>query len=444
MQRRLNSAERNLDNPWPPLGRAWFTVFALLVAYTCSYIDRQILTLLVDPIRSDLNISDTTFSLLAGIAFSIFYTVMGLPLARLSDRGSRRLIVMVGVVFWSIMTVACGFANTFIGLFIARIGVGIGEAALTPAAYSIIADSFPPHKRARALAAYSMGPYIGSGLAMIIGGQVVKALTGNPVPGLQDFAPWQAAFIVVGAPGLLVAALFLLVREPKRLGATASLELTGAPAFLLKERRTFIPLMMGFSVFGIAVVAFLSWMPSVLIRQHDWSAGDAGFAIGTLLLAFATPGVYVGGWLSDHFSGRGRADAPVLIGLVAMVIVAPFAFAAPVLRDSTLLLGAAGVSAFVFGIINGLPAAALQLLTPNHLRARVAAVYFLIGSLTSLGFGPTLVALLNDHVVDGDIGLALGLVCGATVAAGAAMLWMGLAAFQDSAKRTVSWQEISA
>jgi MFS family permease len=154
---------------WPHPGWAWFAVAALMVAYTSSFIDRQILTLLVQPIRADLTISDTQFSLLAGIAFSLFYTVMGVPLARLADRGSRRWIIFWGIVVWSVMTVACGLANSFWALFAARIGVGIGEAALSPAAYSMISDYFPPRQRARALAVYSMAPYIGAGLALMIG-----------------------------------------------------------------------------------------------------------------------------------------------------------------------------------------------------------------------------------------------------------------------------------
>lgn len=208
--------------PWPSPLRAWIVVGLLMVAYTSSFIDRQIMSLLVEPIRADLGITDTQFSLLAGLAFSIFYSVMGLPLGWLADRMSRRMIILVGMIAWSIMTALCGLATSFLALFIARVGVGIGEAALSPAAYSLISDYFPPERRARAISAYAMGPYLGSGLALIIGGQVIEAASRMgpfTIEGLGTFAPWQAVFFAVGLPGVIIALLFLLIREPERRGS---------------------------------------------------------------------------------------------------------------------------------------------------------------------------------------------------------------------------------
>lgn len=430
---------------WPSPTLAWFAVAVLMVAYTSSFIDRQILTLLVDPIRRDLAISDTQFSLLAGIAFSLFYTLMGLPLARLSDRGSRRMIVLVGVAVWSLMTVACGFAASFWGLFAARIGVGIGEATLSPAAYSLISDYFPPERRARALAVYSMGPYVGAGLALIIGGQVIDMLTAAPpiaLPVLSELAPWQTAFVLVGAPGLLIAALFLLVREPPRRGVAKTTQAQqGLGAFMWSRRAALAPLILGFSVFGIAGVSYMAWTPAVLIRLHGWTPGQVGLGYGAILLCLSTPGVLLGGWLSDKLSAKGHTDAPVRVAALTMLASAPFAAIAPFLADTRQMLVMLAIASFGFGMVNGLPAAALQAIAPNQLRAQVTAAYFLIGNLISLGLGPTLVAGLSDGLLGGRIGASLGLVGGAALLLAAGLLAWSLFAFRTSVAKAAVWQE---
>ncbi|OYX57303.1 MAG: hypothetical protein B7Y86_06250 [Brevundimonas subvibrioides] len=396
---------------WPHSGWAWFAVAALMVAYTSSFIDRQILTLLVQPIRADLTITDTQFSLLAGIAFSLFYTVMGVPLARLADRGSRRWIIFWGIVVWSVMTVACGLANSFWALFAARIGVGIGEAALSPAAYSMISDYFPPRQRARALAVYSMAPYLGAGLALMIGGAVIDAIAqagAMQLPFVGELAPWQQTFVLVGAPGLLIAALFIIVREPPRHGVTRSGAQAGVLKYMWSRKATFYVLIMAFSIFGMAGISYLAWAPAVLIRQHGMTPAEVGFAYGAVLLAAATPGVLVGGWMTDWFANKGRSDAPVRVA-----------------------------------VMNSLPATALQAVAPNQLRAQITAIYFLIGNLISLGLGPTIVAAISDNLLGGDenIGLSLAIVSGVTIAIAAFLLGRALKPFRDSVEEAREWQE---
>jgi MFS family permease len=431
--------------PWPTPARAWFAVAALMIAYTSSFIDRQILNLLVEPIQADLGISDTQFSLLAGIAFSLFYTLMGLPLARLSDRSSRRIIIMVGIVVWSLMTVACGFANSFLGLFVARIGVGIGEAALSPAAYSLIADYFPPERRARAMGAYAMGPYLGAGLAMIIGGQVIDSLARmGPIEafGLGGFAPWQLAFMIVGVPGILIAMLFLAVREPARRGLAASQARPGLTVFMWGRRKMFGLLIMGFSIFGIAAISYLAWMPALFIRSHGWTPGQVGLAYGSILLIFSAPGVFVGGWLTDRLTMRGRTDAPIRVAAWTLLGLTPFCIATPLLGNTDLVLVSLAAASFGFGMLNGLPGPALQLVAPNQLRAQVVAAYFLIGNLVSLGLGPTLVAWISDSLLGGpsNIGIALSIVAGAAAATAATLLGLSLRAFRDSVAAAQAWQ----
>src|SRR5216683_2185076 len=210
----LNSTEGELS-----LRYAWYVVFILMVCYTLSFVDRQILSLLVGPMKRDLAISDTRIGLLQGLAFALFYGLMGLPLGRLADTRNRRNVIIVGVVLWSFLTGACSTARSFWSLFVARIGVGVGEATLSPSAFSLITDYFPKEKLGAALSVYSMGIFIGSGLALIAGGSVVDAVTRMPavtVPLLGTVAPWRFTFLIVGAPGLVIALLLYTVREPSR------------------------------------------------------------------------------------------------------------------------------------------------------------------------------------------------------------------------------------
>jgi MFS family permease len=398
-----------------------------MVAYTSSFIDRQIMSLLVEPIRADLGITDTQFSLLAGLAFSIFYSVMGLPLGWLADRMSRRLIILVGMIAWSIMTALCGLATSFLALFLARVGVGIGEAALSPAAYSLISDHFPPERRARAISAYAMGPYLGAGLALIIGGQVIEAASrfgSIELAGLGVFEPWQIVFFAVGLPGIVIALLFLLIREPERRGLAPKSADIGLIAFIGRRRTLFLLLFLGFSVFGIAGISFLVWIPAVAIRVHGWSPGDIGLAYGVILLLLSVPGVYVGGWISDLLTTRGLIDAPLIVAITVMLSLTPLVVITPIMDDITWMLATLSLVSFGFGMLNGLPGTTLQLVVPNQLRGQIIAAYFLIGTMMSLGIGPTIVAFVSDTFLGGpsQIGVSLAIVSGITIVASAAML----------------------
>lgn len=430
---------------WPSSAWAWFAVAALMVAYTSSFIDRQILSLLVQPIRADLGITDTQFSLLAGLAFSLFYTLMGVPLAKLADRGSRRMIIFVGIVVWSVMTVACGLANSFWALFAARIGVGIGEAALSPAAYSMISDYFPPARRARALAVYSMGPYLGAGLALMIGGGVIDLIARSgslDLPLMGHLEPWQQTFALVGAPGLLIALLFLIVREPPRHGVAKAAAEAGVLKYMWSRKATFYTMIMAFSIFGMAGISYLAWIPATFIRQYGWEPSQVGVAYGAILLFGATPGVLVGGWLTDKLAARGRKDAPLYAAVLALILALPFAVATPFMPTATLALCGLAVFSFFAGVMNSLPATALQAVSPNQLRAQVTAIYFLIGNLISLGLGPTVVAALSDRVLGGSqhIGQALGIVSGVTLAVAIALLIRTLPSYRASVYEAAAWQ----
>ncbi|MDE0365860.1 MAG: MFS transporter, partial [Gammaproteobacteria bacterium] len=247
----------------------WYVVVILMLAMVVSFIDRQVITLLVEPIRTDLGISDTKMSLLMGFAFAIFYVTMGVPIARLSDRYSRRLIIAAGIFLWSVATAACGLARSFAQLFTARVFVGVGEATLTPAAYSMIADYFPPNRLGRAIGVYATGVYIGSGLALVLGGAAIRLITQSgfmDLPLVGTLVPWQLTFIVVSIPGLLIVLLMMFtVREPvrKNLAETteASIPIREIARFMWTNRGTFGSIFFGYATGGMAFYGFMGWVP---------------------------------------------------------------------------------------------------------------------------------------------------------------------------------------
>ena len=282
---------------------AWFVVAILMMAYVFSFVDRQILNLMVGPIRKDLGISDTEMSLLMGFSFAIFYTIMGIPLGRMADSKSRRGLVTVGIIVWSVMTALCGLAKHYWQLFIFRIGVGVGEAALSPAAYSMIADYFPPSKRATAISVYSMGIYIGSGIAFLLGGLIVEFVTAQgavTLPVLGETRPWQVVFYVLGASGLLFSFAFLLIKEPKRSGAgtAAVVPIKEVVAYLKLNRRTVLSHNIGFAMIAFCSYGTAAWIPTYFVRVHGWSIGQVGLVFGLIVMIFGSLGIVPGGRLS--------------------------------------------------------------------------------------------------------------------------------------------------
>src|SRR4051794_33006831 len=271
------------DDSYPPLAYAWYVVGVLTVAYVVSFVDRQILNLLVEPIERDLGIGDTQMSLLMGFSFAVFYTLFGIPLGRLADSRSRRVIIAVGIASWSVLTAGCGLARKFWQLALLRMGVGVGEASLSPAAYSLIADYFRPERRATAMGVYSMGIYVGSGLAFILGGLVVRFASGREQFDLPLVGPtraWQLIFFVIGLPGLLVSLLVLAtVREPARRGARAargvgaggSVPLAEVWAYLSANRATFAYLNVGVACLTVSSYGMSGWVPTLFARKYGWT-----------------------------------------------------------------------------------------------------------------------------------------------------------------------------
>lgn len=406
----------------PRLGYAWYTVCVLTVCYTLSFIDRQIFGLLVGPIKSEFGVSDTQIGLLGGLAFSLFYTLLSLPLGRLVDSYSRRTIIGLGVFFWSLMTSACAVAPGYAGLFLARMGVGVGEAALAPAAVSMISDSFPNEQLGSAMSFYGIGIYLGSGLAMLLGGAVVAMVTQIPtimVPVFGEIASWRATFMVVGLPGLLVAFWAYSLREPRRKnailaqdGRTANLTVVATVAEVAKRWQSVAGIALGLLFQAIALYAFMLWSPATLQRSFDWTPQSTGLVMGVVVLVGGSAGMLMGGKLSDRGLRLGRRDAALRTAALSSVAGSlVFAALAAALRNDL-----ATVAVFFFGVtLLAMPAgscyAAAQMVFPNQVRGQAMALILFIANLGGLTLGPLLPGVLNDFVFrdEGALGLSLGI-----------------------------------
>ena len=433
--------ESNVHERGNSMAYPWFVVAILMVAYVFSFVDRQILNLLVAPIRRDLGISDTQMSLLMGFSFAIFYTILGIPLGRLADRWSRRGLIAAGVVVWSLMTALCGMAQTYLQLFLYRIGVGVGEATLSPAAYSMIADYFPPERRATAISVYSMGIYLGSGLAFLLGGLVIQFAVAQgavSLPLVGDVRPWQVVFFVLGGSGILFSLAFLLVREPPREGVLVhgSVPFSEVVAHLWLNRRTVLCHNIGFAMIAFCSYGTAAWVPSFFIRTFGWKAGEVGIIYGLIVMLFGCTGILFGGWLTDRWLRLGKTDAALRVGILA-AIIATIGGVYLLVGDGTLAAILMVPAVFALGMPFGAAPAAIVAIVPNQMRGQTAAVYLFIVNLIGLGVGPTAVALVTDYVFANDLALKWSMLIVGTVAnlAAIALLWAGLKPYRDTIAR---------
>lgn len=400
------------DPAYPRPVVAWGVVAALFVAYIFSFIDRMIIGLLVEPIKADLSLSDTQISLLQGMAFALFFTIAGLPIGRLIDRAPRMKVVAAGIALWSLMTALCGTVTSYWQFFVARMGVGVGEAVLSPAAYSIISDSFPRRRLGLAMGVYGLGSAIGAGLAFMIGAVVITLVTqaGDiTLPVFGTMQPWQFAFVCAGLPGLLVALLFLILPEPAREGIA---DKTPPPVVPLGEvvshvgRRggLFWSIFIGVSAVNFSVLGSVSWLPAMLMRAFGLEMHDAGYLAGGLLILGGLIGMIGGGMVMDRY-GDGAPHARMKFCAWATAAGTLGAAAFPLVPS----LGGFAIAFVLFfsaaAVTVGAAPSTLQQLTPNRMRATVSAAYVFVINLVGLGLGPTATALLGDTLFPFESGI---------------------------------------
>lgn len=385
----------------------WYVVTVLMVVSVLGYIDRLVLGFLVDPIKADLALSDTQMGVLTGVAFALFYVIMGLPLGRWIDTGRRTGILSLCVALWSVMTAACGAAVNFLTLFVGRMGVASGEAALNPAAVSIISDLFPRDRSALPISIFSLGIYIGGGLALILGGQLIDLFNQMgtvTLAGLGDVSAWRLVFFAVGLPGIAVAVLlFVTVREPERhlLGeadTAAGASMAGVFAYLKEQRRLYIWLFGGTLTFGFYLYAVIGWYPAMLMRTYGLEPGDAALGYGLVYLVFGVAGALSVGPLTGFLRRRGVDEAAAVLCFAAMLVMALPAALGPLAPSAWLCLACFALTKYCWALTITTAFVAIAEVTPNTLRGLMTSVFMAAMNVTGGALGAVIVGVLSDNV----------------------------------------------
>ena len=396
---------------------AWYVVAVLLILNVSSFIDRQVMALMVTPIKADLALTDTQMGYLLGPAFAATFAFSAFIVGRMADRRSRPAIIAWGVAAWSVMCTASGVANTYAQLFAARVGVGIGEATLSPTANSLIADYFPPEKLATAMSVFTSGVFIGSGLAYFIGGAVIEAVSNlEPwrLPFFGEIRAWQRVFLIVGGPGMLLALLAMTIREPRRNRAASAPPIhafTGAEvlAWLRRHGRAYLTFGAAISIYSIVNFGTAFWFPAFFERSHGWSPGKVGLLMGGATAIFGMLGVIAGGRLADRFKLRGRPDGNLLVLIISAVVSIVAGLPLYLTSSEPVLLAALIVTNIVAAAPFGAAAAAMAEMSPGPMRGQAAALLVFLLNFVGLGLGPPAVALVTDNVFadPAKVGLSL-------------------------------------
>lgn len=406
------------EQPYPSRRYGAYVVSVLALAFFMSYLDRQIVTLLLPSLRTSLSVSDTQVSLIQGMAFASVYVFAGLPMGWIADHTNRRNLIVVGITFWTLATLACGFAQNLWQLFAARMAVGLGEACLSPAALSLMADYFRPAQRGRTAALMMTGAPIGSAASLVIGGMLLTSLTHGAAAALipQGWAPWQIVFLAIASPGLLVAILVATIKEPPRRSDLAISRQGGTQVRLVDFfRNNSGTLALFYGVVGCTALlsfAVASWAPTMLMRIYGMGPTQAGGIFGGILLVVAVISGVCSGFISDGFVRRWPFSGRALIPLIVFPIEIGTQTTLILTTNPVVVVFALAVSVCNMALIGTSFYPALQDLFPNQLRGRAFAILTLVGSVVGMGCGPTLVALVTDHVFHDEMMLqkSLGLV----------------------------------
>ncbi|MDX2056280.1 MAG: MFS transporter [Gemmatimonadales bacterium] len=388
--------------PWDlyPPRRRWTFLAVLFLVSTSNYVDRNIIGVLLKPIKREFGVSDTMLGLLTGFSFAIFYATLGIPVARWADRGDRKIILTVSLAAWSVMTAFCGMAQSFVQLALARIGVGAGEAGALPPAQSLIADYYPPAERGKALGTFMMSSMAGYVLGVVVGGQIAQAYG------------WRAAFLTVGLPGLLLAVVTYLVldeprRQPRFAVAQASMEPLRTSIKALMAKRSFVDITIAMVLYFLMAYGAFVFTVSYLIRTHGLSVGRASAIFGTVSTVTAVIGSLVGGALADRLARRHISWLARLPGWVLILALPAYelAFSVRSLAMTVVFLGIGG--SLLTGAIPSM-FAALHAVCGSARRAMSVAVIFFFANLIGTGLGPIITGRLSDYFA-ASVGPAEGL-----------------------------------
>lgn len=433
---------------------AYWTLFVLGVVVMFTVLDRQILSLMIVPIKEDYGISDTQIALLLGAAFSLPYAIAGLPIARFADVTNRRNLIAACIAFWSLMTICCGLAQSYWQLMAARMGIGAGESGYGPAAWSILTDTFPREKVALATGTMAIGAQAGTGLALIIGGSALALVAHFPpveVPLVGTLRPWQWSFLIVGTPGIFWAVFLLFaIKEPKRRGKIyadgakpKSVPVKEVFAYMWENFRTYTAVIGGHSMKYLFALGTTAWMPTLFVREFGWSLTKIGLIQGVLIMAVGPIGLVLGGKLSEYMANKGVPGTNMRIVFFGMLVTVPLSITFPLMSSPWLVLGLYGLNLFISSLGSGPATAAAQVITPNSMRAQISAVKLFSSNVIAFALGPLIVALFTDYVFKDPQDLKYSMSLAAVVLGPPAILivWQGLKPYARMYERTASMFE---
>lgn len=437
--------------PAPPIAQSWpsrpaslYSLFVLTIVVMFTVLDRQILALMIEPVKADFGISDTQAALLLGAAFSLTYAVAGLPIARIADRTNRRNLVAICIAFWSLSTVACGITQNYFQLFLARLGIGVGEAGYGPATWSIVTDSFPREKVAFATGTLAIGATVGTGLALFMGGAVLGLVEHLPVVHLPwggVMRPWQWAFVVVGAPGLIWALVVLTTHEPARRGlsrgAQQSVPVRDVARYMIDDWRAYLAVIGGLSMKLLMILGIAQWMPTFYHRQFGWELSNVGLITGGIAMVLSPIALLLGGKISEIWMRQGKSDANLRIVFYGLLFSVPCFVTAPLLPNPWMVIACNSTAIFIAALGTGPAIAAFQLITPNQMRAQVSSVSQFCTNVIAFALGPLIVAVFTDYLFHDPQQLKYSIsLCSAILGPIAILLtWQGLKPYARSFER---------
>ncbi len=426
---------------YPPRRAGYSAVVVMTLAQVFAFIDRQIPAMLVEPIKQDFSLNDSQIALLGGAAFSIFYAIMALPIGYAVDRYKRVNVLGTGIFVWSLMTTLAGLANSFGRLFGARIGVAVGEAVMAPVSVSLVSDYFPQNKQGKPMGIITAGVYIGIGATLIGGGYLIDYLTdigGITIPGIGYFKPWQATFLVVGIPGILISIAAFMLHEPRRLGLAQTPEKDSKSinifSHLIKNKSTLIPMFAGLIFMALIFYSFTFWAPSMMVRTHGLSLTEVGFSLGIITILSSILGTISSGAVVDYLRSKGRTDAPIRTAMFACIFAMPAICLAPIVENVVAAWILIGIYLFFISSFAPIGLLAVSGVSSNEVKGQMAAVHAFLMMAFGLSLGPQITAFFTDFILQDEskLGLAVSLTGGLVLPIAAVCFWMSLKRYRKA------------
>jgi predicted MFS family arabinose efflux permease len=431
---------QDIEN-YPSRKTGYSAVIVMTFAQVFAFIDRQIPAMLVEPIKQDFSLNDSQIALLGGAAFSIFYAIMALPIGYAVDRYKRVNVLGTGIFVWSLMTTLAGLANSFGRLFGARIGVAVGEAVMAPVSVSLVSDYFPQNKQGKPMGIITAGVYIGIGTTLIGGGYLIDYLTdigGITIPGIGYFKPWQATFLVVGIPGILISVAAFMLHEPRRLGLAQTPEKDSKSinifSHLIKNKSTLIPMFAGLIFMALIFYSFTFWAPSMMVRTHGLSLTEVGFGLGIITIISSILGTISSGAVVDYLRSKGRTDAPIRTAMFACIFAMPAICLAPLVENVVAAWTLIGIYLFFISSFAPIGLLAVSGVSSNEVKGQMAAVHAFLMMAFGLSLGPQITAFFTDFILQDEskLGLAVSLTGGLVLPIAAVCFWMSLKRYRKA------------